>query len=107
MLSFYLPEFLKEFKKLIESMEIMLGGDHGKGFFACLTTLVIQFADKLDPYILEMQVREIAWTQDLVELLKPLMKKLELGLQDFMKPTGDGDCTIYGMMTSIMTLGRR
>jgi hypothetical protein len=92
MLLFYLPEFLKEFKKPIETMEIMLGGDHGKGSFTFLATLAIRFADRSDPYILEMQVGEIASAQDSVELLKPLVKKLEEGLKDVMKPTGDGDC---------------
>ena len=87
MVSFYLPEFVKEFEKPIETMEIMLGGDHGKGSFTFLATLVIRFEDKLDPYILEMQVGEIASAQALVELLKPLVKKLEEGLKDVMKPT--------------------
>jgi hypothetical protein len=89
---FYLPEMLESFKKEIDKLELTLGGDHGKGAFTFLACLIIRFTDDSDPQVMEFQIEEIDSATDLMELLLPLVKKLEVGLKT-MNPKGDGDCT--------------
>ena len=78
---FYLPEMLDSSKKEINKLELTLGGDHGKGAFTLLACLIIRFTDALDPQVMEFQIREIDSEMDLMELLLPLVKKLEAGLK--------------------------
>jgi hypothetical protein len=89
---FYLPEMLESFKKEVDKLELTLGGDHGKGAFTFLACLIIQFTDGSDPQVMEFQIGEIDSETDSMELLLPLVKKLEVGLKT-MNPKGDGDCT--------------
>jgi hypothetical protein len=89
---FYLPEMLESFKKEIDKLELTLGGDHGKGAFTFLACLIIRFTDGSDPKVMEFQIGEIDSETDSMELLLPLVKKLEVGLKS-MNPEGDGDCT--------------
>jgi hypothetical protein len=88
---FYLPEMLESFKKEIDKLELTLGGDHGKGAFTFLACLIIRFTDGSDPQVMEFQIGEIDSEKDSMELLLPLVKKLEVGLLS-MNPKGDGDC---------------
>jgi hypothetical protein len=89
---FYLPEMLESFKKEIDKLELTLGGDHGRGAFTFLGCLIIRYTDGSDPQVMEFQIGEIDSETDSMELLLPLVKKLEVGLKT-MNPKGDGNCT--------------
>jgi hypothetical protein len=78
----------------IDKLEILLGGDHGKGAFTFMFVLVIRYVDETkDPTILEFQIGQIDSTEDSMELLRPLLVDMELGVQE-MEPV-DGKSMVY------------
>ena len=58
-------------------MCLVIGGDHGKGFFTMLMTLYIEVENWEKAYYIDEVVGEIDSTEDKVEILRPLAKKLE------------------------------
>jgi hypothetical protein len=78
--------------KDIESMDMSLGGDHGKGAFTYMALLAIRYKkeSKIESKYLAMQIGQIDSAADSAEILKPLVKRLEAGLLR-MKPDENGD----------------
>ena len=60
----------------IEKVEVLLGGDHGKGAFTFLAIIIIRFKTTKEPLILDLQIGQIDSQDDKLELLRPLVGKI-------------------------------
>lgn len=59
----------------IDNVELVLGGDDGKGSYSLLVSIVIRFKDcHRDPDILDLECGRIEYYQDKIELLKILIE---------------------------------
>ena len=74
-------------------LELALGGNHGKGAFTFLAVVFVRYSNGNKCNIFEMQVGQIDSASDSAEILKPLLEKLEVALQQ-MKPDGNGNCKL-------------
>jgi hypothetical protein len=69
----------------IEKLELLLGGDHGKGPFTFLFVIVVRYKDPTwAPMIVELQLGQIDSTEDSMELLRPLLDDMMPGLNQLM-----------------------
>jgi hypothetical protein len=69
----------------IDRIEILLGGDHGKGAMSFLAVFVIRYRQKdKEPKILEVQIGQVDSTSDTTELLKALVEKMTPGIMRMM-----------------------
>jgi hypothetical protein len=69
----------------IEKLELLLGGDHGKGAFTFLFAIVVRYKDPTRaPMIVELQLGQIDSTEDSMELLRPLLDAMMPGLNQLM-----------------------
>ena len=73
----------------IEKVEMLLGGDHGKGAFTFLAIIIIRFSNSKEPIILYLQIGQIDSQDDKLELLRPLVEKLNDDIRT-MQPGSDG-----------------
>jgi hypothetical protein len=71
--------------KEVEKLELLLGGDHGKGAFTFLFVIVVRYKDPTQaPMIVELQLGQIDSTEDSMELLRPLLDGMMPGLNQLM-----------------------
>ena len=77
----------------IEKIEICLGGDHGKGKFTFVAMIIVRYINKQRASkIFEFQIGQIDHGGDTVELLEPLLSRLEKGIKR-LKPDKNGMCS--------------
>jgi hypothetical protein len=78
----------------IDKLELLLGGDHGKGAFTFLFVIVVRYKDSTRaPMIVELQLGQIDSTEDSMELLRPLLDDMVPGLKKLM-PSREGKSTV-------------
>ena len=70
----------------IAKINICLGGDNGKGKFMFSAVIVVRFHDNLIKEAIDhvYQIGQIDDPEDSVELLQPLLLRLEEGIKDAM-----------------------
>ena len=73
----------------IEKVEVLLGGDHGKGAFSFLAIIIVRFKTFKSPIILDLQIGQIDSTEDKMNMLKPLLDMIQLDIKK-MYPTSNG-----------------
>ena len=71
----------------IKCIEILLGGDHGKGSMTFVVIIIVRYKDglKTEPKVLELQLAQVNSTKDTMFLLKLIVGKITRGVTD-MKP---------------------
>ena len=78
----------------IRKLEILLGGDHGKGALNFLAVVIVQYNDaESEPKIIELQIYQLDHAKDTIHLLKHLVNKITPGIVR-LEPT-DGKSTVY------------
>ena len=71
------------------NIEVTLGGDHGKGSYTLLLSIVVRFRDyDKEPDMLNLECGRIEYHQDKLELLKILVNKLLPSLRRITSGTG-------------------
>ena len=67
----------------IEQIELLFGGNHGKGAFIFLMTVIVRFQSwlGLKDEFYNFQLGQIDTTSDTANLLQPLVKDLEVGIK--------------------------
>ena len=75
----------------ISNVELLFGGDHGKGAFTFMFVVIVRYSNNLQrqPGVFEFQLGQIDSVKDSEELLKPLMLDMEEGVLE-MKPNNEG-----------------
>jgi hypothetical protein len=93
-LAFYKDNIYKEAPQDIEKVEVCLGGDHGKGKFTFIALVIVRYkaAALRQDKIFEFQIGQIDHAKDSVELLRPLLARLEVGIKK-LQPNNDAVCT--------------
>ena len=77
-----------DFKK-IRNIEFTLGGDHGKGCYALMLSVIVRFSDcDIKPDIIDLECGRIEYHQDKLELLKMLIEKLKPSLHRITSGSG-------------------
>jgi hypothetical protein len=80
--------------KRIEKLELLLGGNHGKGLFTFLFVIVVRYKDPTGaPMIMELKFGQIDSTKDSMELLWPLLDDMMPGLNKLM-PSKEGKLAV-------------
>ena len=73
----------------VDNLELVLGGDHGKGSYSLLASIVVRFKDhRRDPDVLDLECGRIEYHQDKIELLKILIEKLKPSLDRITSGSG-------------------
>ena len=80
MLQFYVKEFEDQNLSNVNSIEICLGGDHGKGSHSFLGIILIRCLDGKDTHRLEVKLGETNEEKDSIDYLKPLLERTNYGL---------------------------
>jgi len=94
-LTFYKENLYKENQQDIEKVEVCLGGDHGKGKFTFIALVIVRYKAALikqDDKIFEFQIGQIDHPSDSVELLRPLLARLEVGIKK-LNPNNEAMCS--------------
>jgi hypothetical protein len=90
----YARTIFEDSQKEIDKLELLLGGDHGKGAFTFLFVIVVRYKDVTRaPMIVELQLGQIDSTEDSMELLWPLLDYMMAGLKELM-PSKEGTSTV-------------
>ena len=69
----------------IERLEMLLGGDHGKGPMNFIAVMIVQYkatedeAEKCEPKIVELQIGQVDHTKDNMFLLRHIVEKITPG----------------------------
>ena len=81
----------------IEKLELLFGGDHGKGAFTFLFVVIVRFIDGREPNLFEFQIGQIDSKDDSVTYLRPLIMDLQEGVQQLLPDKkGDGFLVLDG-----------
>jgi hypothetical protein len=75
----------------LERLDMSLGGDHGQGAFTLMALLALRYKEESgkESKYLALQIGQIESAADSVEILKPLVDRLEAGLLR-MRPYSEG-----------------
>ena len=70
----------------IFNIEVLLGGDHGKGGMIFVAVLILQFrTENKNPNIIELQIGEVDSSKDMMELLHFIAENVTPGIQNFIQ----------------------
>ena len=65
----------------IFNIEVLLGGDHGKGDMIFVSVLILLFrTENKNPNIIELQIVEVDSSKDMMELLHFIVEKVTPGI---------------------------
>ena len=65
----------------IFNIEVLLGGDHGKGGMIFVAVLILRFrTENKNPNIIELQIGEVDSSKDMMELLHFIVEKVTPGI---------------------------
>lgn len=76
------PSILLEDKESMDKLEVLLGGDHGKGAFTFLCVVTVRHKGSREPTVIELQTGQINSAKDSVELLQPLLEDMRVGIME-------------------------
>jgi hypothetical protein len=76
----YAPELFEGGCERIDRIEILLGGDHGKGAMTFLAVLIVRYQAKKNPKIIELQIGQVDSSKDTMELLRTIVARITPGI---------------------------
>ena len=74
------------------SIEICLGGDHGKESYIFMAIILIRYKNNKEPHRIEVKIGEINDEKDKIEYLTELLKKINIGLTEMNIDITTGNC---------------
>ena len=76
----YSSEFFEDVES-IKKVEVLLGGDHGKGLMTFMAIVIIRYrSDMREDKVLELQIGQVDCQKDTIYLLKLILEKITPGI---------------------------